>query len=144
MLITGKTIRLRPIEERDLRLKVKWIDDPEIHAQLHYEVPLGLAKTQDWFDKAVQDPARHNLVIELVDGMPIGLIGFVNIYQKNGTAEIYSHRRKAIFGKGHYAAVRGPTYSIGTGPTRFAQDMGANTSTERCEYCHDEKIGLQG
>ncbi len=101
MVIVGKTVRLRPMEKRDLELKVRWINDPDVNAKLHYDVPITLAKTQEWFERVSQDATRHDSVIELLDATPVGLIGLMKIEQRDRTAEIYiAIGEKEYWGKG--------------------------------------------
>ncbi len=89
IIIKSENYILRPLKEQDLELKVKWINDPDVHAYLHYDVPLNLEKTRIWFEKAVKDDCRYDFVIETQEGLPIGIIGLIGINKKDNTAEIY-------------------------------------------------------
>jgi RimJ/RimL family protein N-acetyltransferase len=89
MFISGNTIRLHVMGENDLILKVKWINDPQVHAHLHYEIPMGLAKTELWYQNAISNDTRRDFVIQTLDGKPIGLIGLMDINLKDSKAEIY-------------------------------------------------------
>lgn len=101
MTITNGTIRLRALEEHDLELKVKWINDPDINATLHYEIPLGLSKTKKWFQNSVLDNSRRDLVIETIEAEPIGLVGLIDINWFHRTAEAYILLgNKKYWGKG--------------------------------------------
>jgi diamine N-acetyltransferase len=89
VVIKSENYILRPLKEQDLELKVKWINDPDVHAYLHYDVLLNLEKTRIWFEKAVKDDCRYDLVIETKEGLPIGIIGLIGINKRDNTAEIY-------------------------------------------------------
>jgi len=101
MEIVGTTIRLRPLEKRDIELKVRWYNDPAVNKTLILNEELELEKSQEWFDKAVQDDSRRDLVIETKDGKPIGLTGLREIDQLHGTAECFCViGDKSFWGKG--------------------------------------------
>ncbi len=89
IIIKSKNFTLRPLKEQDLELKVKWINDPDVHAYLHYDIPLNLEKTKIWFEKAVKDDCRYDMVIETQEGLPIGTIGLIGINKKDKIGEIY-------------------------------------------------------
>jgi RimJ/RimL family protein N-acetyltransferase len=101
MKIVGKNICLRPITESDLQMKVDWINDPDVHKYLHYDIPLRLDKTVEWFQRVSKDSSRCDLIIETNNADPIGLIGFTSINKKYQTAEFYiAIGNKAYWGKG--------------------------------------------
>lgn len=87
--ITGKMIKIRPLERKDLLLKVRWINDPEVHKYLHYEVPLNIEDTERWFERIVDDDSRYDFVIETLDFEPVGLTGLIDIDYTHRTAEFY-------------------------------------------------------
>ena len=89
MIIEGKTIRLRPMEEADVRLKVDWFNDPEINKTLVVTEKFELERSIQWFKKATKDESRCDFVIEADQGKPIGLVGLMHIDNIHGTAEIY-------------------------------------------------------
>ena len=77
------------MEKADLPLKVKWINDPKVHKYLHYEIPLGWSKTENWFDKTLKDDTRRDFIIESDEGKPIGVTGLIGITLIHRTAEYY-------------------------------------------------------
>lgn len=89
MLGSDIDIKLRPMTKKDLELKVEWINNPEVHKYLHYEIPLSLSKTEKWFQNAVADNTRRDFIIETTDAQPIGLIGLLHIDIRDQTAEFY-------------------------------------------------------
>lgn len=78
-------ISIRKFKESDIENKVKWINDDENNQYLHYELPLDVEKTRNWF-KNKNDSKRYDAVIEY-EGIPVGLIGLLDI--KDGKAEYY-------------------------------------------------------
>lgn len=78
-------ISIRKFKESDIENKVKWINDDENNKYLHYELPLDVEKTRNWF-KNKNDSKRYDAVIEY-EGIPVGLIGLLDI--KDGKAEYY-------------------------------------------------------
>ena len=92
---------LRKFTAADIPNKVRWINDESNNKYLHYELPLEIEKTQRWFDAIVNRTDRYDAVIE-VDGVPVGVIGLLNIDSLNHKAEYYitlgeaSYKRKGI------------------------------------------------
>lgn len=87
MLATNHDVALRQFEIDDIPLKVAWINDPQVHRYLHYDLPLDLEKTRNWFLKK-DNTSREDLVI-LYRGTPVGLIGLLQIDAVNRKAEFY-------------------------------------------------------
>lgn len=87
--IPGDSIRLRPMTEADLPLRVTWFNDPEVRKTLTVSERFELEKTRTWFNAVQQDPSRVDLIIETQDRRPIGVIGFVHIDSVHKTAEIF-------------------------------------------------------
>lgn len=81
-------ILLRKFEKSDIPNKVKWINDSENNTYLHYDLPLEIAKTEAWFEKNKDRQDRFDAVIE-ADGVSVGLIGLLEIDNKNKKAEYY-------------------------------------------------------
>ena len=101
MIIAGETIQLRPLQESDMELKVKWYNDPEVNKTLVVTEIFDLEKSIQWFKKAGKEPSRSDFVIETGRGKSIGLVGLVNIDKIHGTAEIYIViGEKSFWGKG--------------------------------------------
>ena len=81
-------IRIRKFEQFDIESKVKWINDPRNNQYLHYDLPLEVEKTRNWYESIKARKDRYDAVIE-ADGVPCGLIGLLNIDSKNRKAEYY-------------------------------------------------------
>ena len=99
--IPGENVILRQTEERDLPLKVKWFNDPEINKTLVLQEELELSKTISWFTKAKSDQTRIDFTIEDISGKPIGVAGFREIDKSEFSACIYIViGEKEYWGKG--------------------------------------------
>jgi RimJ/RimL family protein N-acetyltransferase len=87
MLICGKKVRLRPIEESDLALMVQWFNDPEI-AQLvgGWDFPISLAQQKEWYRSSLSDRRTQRWIIEDFEGNPLGLTGLWDIDWHNRQA----------------------------------------------------------
>ena len=81
-------VTIRRFEIGDIPNKVKWINDPQNNTFLHYELPLEIEKTENWFRKNADRTDRYDAVIE-ADGKPVGLIGLLSIDHKHKKAEYY-------------------------------------------------------
>lgn len=79
-------ISVRKFEERDIPLKIRWINDPFNNQYLHYELPLRQDKTEIWFQRIKNRTDRYDAIIE-VDGVPVGLIGLLKMIGQR--AELY-------------------------------------------------------
>lgn len=80
------TVTIRPFSIQDVQTKVRWINDPENNRFLHYELPIRVDKTLEWFERVRTNTSRYDATIEL-DGHAVGLAGLLSI--SNGNAEAY-------------------------------------------------------
>lgn len=81
-------IDIRKFKEKDIPYKVKWINDVNNNKYLHYDLPLNEVNTLVWFNNLKGRIDRVDYCIT-IDGNPAGLIGLLNIDQKNKKAEYY-------------------------------------------------------
>lgn len=81
-------ISIRKFEQKDIKNKITWINNPENNQFLHYDLPLEYQKTIKWFEGIKGRADRFDAVIE-ADNIPVGLIGLLNIDRKNKKAEYY-------------------------------------------------------
>lgn len=79
-------VSIRRFEYGDIENKVKWINDDENNRYLHYELPLEVEKTKDWYLKIKDRQDRYDAVIEY-DNIPVGIIGLLSINDEQ--AEYY-------------------------------------------------------
>ena len=99
--ITADRIRLRPLTEADLPLKVKWYNDPAVRKTLVVDEVFQLAKTKNWFRTLAENNTRMDFMVESLDGTAFGITGLIDIDQKNRTAQCYCViGEKEYWGKG--------------------------------------------
>lgn len=100
MFKQSRNVVLRDFREEDIENKIRWINDPRNNAFLHYDLPLEAEKTRQWFLHK-NNSLRQDCVIEY-DGAPVGLIGLLDIDERNKKAEYYvcmgepAYKRKGI------------------------------------------------
>lgn len=80
-------VSLREFTQADIEKKVRWINDSENNQFLHYDIPLSVEKTTEWFENR-NTQMRCDLVIEY-NHIPVGLIGLLNIDYIHQKAECY-------------------------------------------------------
>lgn len=81
-------VSLKKFEFSDVPLKVKWINDNNNNKYLHYDLPLEVKKTEEWYLKNQSNDSRFDATI-MVDDYPVGIIGLINIDYKKFEAEYY-------------------------------------------------------
>lgn len=87
MYIAEGNVALRDFLLDDIERKIEWINDSNNHQYLHYDLPLEYEKTLRWFHARNTDK-RLDCIIEF-DGIPVGLIGLLEIDNINKKAEYY-------------------------------------------------------
>ncbi|HOF89731.1 MAG TPA: GNAT family protein [Armatimonadota bacterium] len=89
-MLESSRVYLRPLEEQDLPLRVKWVNDPEIRPMLMFDYPLSLAKTRAWFQKTLMDDTKVNFsIVEKETGAVIGMTGLIEISITHRRAQLY-------------------------------------------------------
>lgn len=81
-------VKIRPFEDPDIPYKVIWINDIKNNRYLHYDLPLTESNTRVWYEKLKEKTDRLDCT-RVVDGLPVGLIGLLNIDYINKKAEYY-------------------------------------------------------
>ncbi|BCZ28016.1 spermidine N1-acetyltransferase [Claveliimonas bilis] len=87
IIISYEDIDLREFEKSDIPQKVEWINNPLNNQYLHYDIPLKVDKTLQWFYEK-DNSRRMDCIIEH-KGKPVGLIGLIQIDRINSKAEYY-------------------------------------------------------
>lgn len=93
-------IVLRDFRLDDIDNKIKWINDPQNNAYLHYDLPLEKGKTISWYNNKDNDTRKDCVIV--CDDVPVGLVGLIGIDFKNKKAEYYismgevAYKRKGI------------------------------------------------
>lgn len=91
---------IRKFNQNDIENKIKWINNPQNNDYLHYDLPLEYNKTLLWYNNVKDNSNRYDAVIEY-NNIPVGVIGLINIDEKNKKAEYYITLGEEIYkGKG--------------------------------------------
>lgn len=87
-MICGHQVGLRPVEEQDLPLLVRWRNDPRTRANFLTPCLLSLGSQKKWYEGLSKDPTRIQfMIVRLEDNKPIGTIGLSRIDYRNQSAE---------------------------------------------------------
>lgn len=89
MYLTGQKVKIRNLKRPDLPLLVKWKNDPEI-ADLVRGGPINTSFEIEnrRFDRGLNEHDTVRLIVETIDGKPIGFISVSEIDKENQKAEI--------------------------------------------------------
>jgi RimJ/RimL family protein N-acetyltransferase len=85
-MIQGRRVVLRPVEDADLPLIHRWMNDPMVWRGMDYERPFSLADVREDIERSRTD--GHPFAI-VVDGRPIGRIGLNAFRQRDRIASLY-------------------------------------------------------
>jgi len=78
--LVGDRVYLRPIEQEDLSLTQKWINDPEIRILEGEVLPKSMQDEKEWLENLYKDKSRVWFVVALKDSdKTIGTGGFLRI-----------------------------------------------------------------
>ena len=101
IILLGDRVRLRPLREDDLPLRVQWYNDPDVRKTLTVTERFELEKTRIWFAATQQNDSRVDFFIETPDGKPMGVTGLIHIDREHKAAECFCFiGEKAFWGGG--------------------------------------------
>jgi diamine N-acetyltransferase len=109
-MITHKRIRFRGAERGDIPLFARWMNDPEVIANLVMYYPMSLANEEAWFERMIQRPQDEQIfVIEICpkdEWIPIGTCGYHEIDWRSRNTEVgISIGEKEWWNKGYGSEV---------------------------------------
>lgn len=81
-------MEIRRLSYEDLKTRVEWMNNPLIYSSMHYEVPILLDKTIQWYEKNLTDDRRFDITV-LEDDEIVAFGGFTSINREVGKAETY-------------------------------------------------------
>jgi len=102
MQFADGVVRFRAIEPQDIETLRAWINDPETARYLSISWPVSSRDQQDYFERLRKDDDKKKLVIELVEGVVIGLLNLKNFDVANRSVEVgitigaAEYRRKGL------------------------------------------------
>lgn len=87
--LEGKLVALRPIEEEDIPIIAKWLNDEEVTYYMFYgQFPMSKSQVAEMIKKQVESPSNVVLIIEdKKTGRPIGFGGLYDIHPTARKAE---------------------------------------------------------
>lgn len=80
--MTDVTVKLRPMTEDDLELKVKWANDPVVNEYIGFIENITIDGTRKWFASQSTDPSIDLLTIT-ADDRPIGYAKLIHRPEDN-------------------------------------------------------------
>lgn len=111
-------ITFRKLAQKDLPLRMKWLNDPEVNKYLGHRTRSGTDEEfhRQWFERYFNDQTKEIFTIE-VDGKPVGQVGLVdiNLLDKNGDLYLVIGE-KDFWNKG-----------VGSAAMEYILDYGFNT-----------------
>ena len=81
-------MKIRRLEERDLETRLAWMNNPAIYESMHFEVPVTMEKTLEWFRGNLGSKKRADLVVEDNEEI-VAFCGITGIDEKILKAETY-------------------------------------------------------
>lgn len=79
---------IRKIEEKDLEIRVEWMNHPNVYNSMHYSLPVELGNTILWYKNNRGNIRRIDVVFE-EGGIPVAMGGLTGIDPELGKAELY-------------------------------------------------------
>ena len=101
-MILGEKVRMRAFEPEDAELCHRWMNDPEVIRFMSMRKPLSLPQERQWVEQE-RDPMKDLAVmIETLDGQPIGSCGLHGINPTDRCAGLgISIGEKEYWGQGY-------------------------------------------
>lgn len=95
-----KEMKVRRFSERDIETRVSWVNTPRINRFMHFDIPLSVERTTNWYHNALTNSNRVDLVFENEKNERVAMGGLTSIDYKNRKAELYVFVNPNILSKG--------------------------------------------
>ena len=83
-------LRARAVEERDLAIRVAWLNDPRVYTGLAIDPPISLAHSRQWLTKSFGNATRVDFSFLPLEGdAPVAMGGLTAISHRDRHAELY-------------------------------------------------------
>lgn len=105
-------IKAEFFQREHIPTKVRWMNDPRIHASMYFDLPATVEKTQQWFDQNRDNDQRVDFTF-LSDGEIVAMSGLAPIDLKARHAQFYVMVHPDKHGKGIGKKVSFWTYNFG-------------------------------
>lgn len=83
-----KKMKVSKLNQNHLEERCNWLNHPDVYQHMNMQYPITLIETEKWFDRAVINNLRIDLVFEENKSI-IAMTGLTNIDTNNGLAEFY-------------------------------------------------------
>jgi len=87
-MIKGKKVILRPVEERDLQLIVRWRNDPQNRRFFFSPFLINPGEQKKWYEELLADRNRVVFMIDNLEGKTVGMVAIVDIDWRNQACEL--------------------------------------------------------
>ena len=81
-------MEIRRLSKEDLETRVAWMNNPAIYESMHFDVPVTMEKTLEWYQGNLGSNKRADFVIEN-DGEIVAFCGITGVDEKILKAETY-------------------------------------------------------
>lgn len=81
-------MEIRKLQKEDLETRVLWMNNPKIYSSMHFEIPVLMDKTIQWYENNLKNDNRFDVAV-LEDGTIVSFGGFTSIDWEIGKAETY-------------------------------------------------------
>ena len=84
-------IVLRKLSREDLETRVNWMNNPKVYSSMHFDVPVSLNKTLEWYERNLKREDRVDLTFcdQVGGGNIVAFGGIVSIDRSVNKAETY-------------------------------------------------------
>lgn len=79
---------IRKLQRKDLETRVLWMNNPKIYSSMHFEVPVLIDKTIQWYESNLTNNSRFDITV-MEDDAIVAFGGFTSINHDVGKAETY-------------------------------------------------------
>jgi RimJ/RimL family protein N-acetyltransferase len=98
-MIRGRLVGLRPVEEQDLPLIHRWMNQPEVWRYMDYERPHSLQDVREDVERSRADGVPFTVV---VGDQPVGRIGLNGFRRRDRVASLHLYvGEPAFWGRGY-------------------------------------------
>lgn len=84
----GERVELVALEQDDLPLVTRWINDERVNLYNGARFPVSAADQQAWLERTRGDRTKQKLVIRSRDDGPVGMVSLFNLDARHQNAEI--------------------------------------------------------
>lgn len=137
-LLSNSCLKIRPLELRDLEVRVSWIRDFRVYTSMNFTPGITLESTIKWFQNSQDNSTRRDMVL-VKDETIIAFSGLTNI--NNGKAESYSFVNPNMQGQGYGTIARFLTCKYGFEMLDLQMIYSYCEETNIASYKVSEKLG---